>query len=60
MCGPEGLQPIQCDFEKFRLRDMEKAGDVCSDGGLPIRLMGVYGEECRFAFIGVKDHFLLW
>ncbi len=35
-----------------------KAGVVVNDCWLPVRLMGVYGEECEFAFIGVEDHFL--
>ncbi len=35
-----------------------KVGVVGNDCGLPIRLMGVCGEEYHFAFIGVEDHFL--
>ncbi len=35
---------------------MEKDGvAIC---GLQIRLMGVCGEECHFAFIGVEGHLL--
>ncbi len=35
-----------------------KAGVVVNDCWLPVRLMGVCGEECDFAFIGAVDHFL--
>ncbi len=35
-----------------------KAGVVGNGYGLPIRLMGVCGEECLFAFIGVEHYFL--
>ncbi len=35
-----------------------KAGAIGNDCGLPVRLMGVCGEECHFTFVGVEDHFL--
>ncbi len=35
-----------------------KVGVVGNHCWLPIRLMGVFGEECYFAFIGVEDHLL--
>ncbi len=54
----EGQQPVQCDSEEFRLKVVMKAGVVGDDCGLSVRLMGVCGEECHFAFIGVEDHFL--
>ncbi len=37
---------------------MIKAGVIVNDCGLPVRLMGVCGEECHFTFVGVEDHFL--
>ncbi len=37
---------------------MEKADVVGKGYGLPVRLMGVCGEECYFAFIGAEDHLL--
>ncbi len=35
-----------------------EAGVVGNDGGLPVHFMGVSGEKCHIAFIGVVDHFL--
>ncbi len=49
---------MQCDSEEFRRRVVMKVGVVGNDCGLPVRLMGVCGEENNFAFIGVEDHFL--
>ncbi len=40
------------------MRVVMKAGVVVNDCWLPVRLMGVCGEECDFAFIGIEDHFL--
>ncbi len=54
----EGLQPVQCDFEEFRLRVVKKPGAIGTDCGLPVRVMGVCGEECHFTCVGVEDHFL--
>ncbi len=35
-----------------------KAGSIDNDCGLPVCLMGIYGEECHFPFVGVDDHHL--
>ncbi len=40
------------------MRVVEKAGVVGKDYGLPVRLMGVCGEECYFALMGAEDHLL--
>ncbi len=53
----ERSQPVQCDSEEFWLRIVVKAGVVGNECGLPDRPMGVGGDECYFAFIGVEDHF---
>ncbi len=52
------IQPVQCNSEEFRQRVVMKAGVIGIDCGLPVRLMGVCGEECHFTFVGVEDHFL--
>ncbi len=45
-------------MSSFRPRVLVNAGVVGNDYGLQVRLMGVCGEECYFAFLGVEGHFL--
>ncbi len=52
------IYTTQCDSDEFRQRVLMKTGAIGNDCGLPVRLMGVCGEECLFAFIGVENHFL--
>ncbi len=54
----ENKQSVQYDSEEFRPRVGEKVGVVGNGCGLPIRLIGVCGEECHFAFTSIENHFL--
>ncbi len=53
-----GWDGIRFYCEEFGQRVVMKVGVIGNDCGLPVRLMGVFGKEYLFTFVGVEDHLL--